>query len=102
MKRMSGEEETKYLIMIKVLSLRKMAHILSFQCFISLFHEETGLMSYVSVALREKSLRCKIRSDRNRAVQPQKMTRDLRIKGVKELYYPCREIKCAEQLRGYS
>ena len=43
------------------------------------------------------------RSDTNRAVQQQKMTRDLkfRIKEVGELYYLCSENKGADQLRGY-
>ena len=43
------------------------------------------------------------RSDTNRAVQSQKMARDLkfRIQEVKGLYYPCSENKDADQLRGY-
>ena len=42
------------------------------------------------------------KSDTNRAVQPQKMVRDLkfRIYEVEGLYYPCSENKCADQLRG--
>ena len=42
-------------------------------------------------------------SDTNRAVQPQKMARDLkfRIYVVEEVYYPCSENKGADQLRGY-
>ena len=41
-------------------------------------------------------------SDTNRAVQPHKMARGLkiRIKKVEELYYPCSENKGADQLRG--
>ena len=44
------------------------------------------------------------RSDTNRAVQQQKMARDLkfRIKEVGELYYLCSENKGADQLCGYS
>ena len=43
------------------------------------------------------------RSDTNRAVQSQKMVRDLkfRIEEVEGLYYPCSETKGADQLRGY-
>ena len=42
-------------------------------------------------------------SDTNRAVQPQKMARDLKfwIYVVEEVYYPCSENKGADQLRGY-
>ena len=42
-------------------------------------------------------------SDTNRAVQPQKMARDLKfqIEEVEGLYYPCSENKGADQLRGY-
>ena len=42
------------------------------------------------------------RSDTNRAVQPQKMARDLKfqIQEVEGLYYLCSENKGAEQLRG--
>ena len=44
-----------------------------------------------------------IRSDTNRAVQPQKMTRDLKfwLQKVEERYYPSSENKGADQLRGY-
>ena len=43
------------------------------------------------------------RSDTNRPVQAQKMARDWKfwIEKVEELYYPCRENKGADQLRGY-
>ena len=42
-------------------------------------------------------------SDTNRAVQPQKMARSLKVRvyEVEGLYYPCSENKGAEQLRGY-
>ena len=42
-------------------------------------------------------------SDTNRAVQSQKMVRNLkfRIKEEDELYYPCRENKGADQLCSY-
>ena len=48
------------------------------------------------------SLGVLIRSDTNRAVQPQKMTVGLkfRIYEVEELYYPCSGNKGADQLRG--
>ena len=41
--------------------------------------------------------------DTNRAVEPQKMVRDLkfRILVVEGLHYPCSENKGADQLRGY-
>ena len=44
-----------------------------------------------------------LRGFRNRAVQPQKMTRGLkfRIQEVEGLYYPCSENKGADQPRGY-
>ena len=43
------------------------------------------------------------RSDTNQAVQSQKMVRGWKfwIKKVEELYYPSRENKGADQLRGY-
>ena len=43
------------------------------------------------------------RSDTNRAVQAQKMARDMKfwIKKVEELYYSCSENKGADQLRSY-
>ena len=43
------------------------------------------------------------RSNTNRAVQPQKITRSLKfwIKKVEELYYPCSENKGADQLCSY-
>ena len=43
------------------------------------------------------------RSDTNRAVQPQKMTRDLksRVKKEEGLYCLCSETKGADQLRGF-
>ena len=43
------------------------------------------------------------RSDTNQAVQPMKMARGLKfsIKEVQVLYYPSRENKDADQLRGY-
>ena len=42
-------------------------------------------------------------SDTNRAVQPQKVARDLkfRTEEVEGLYYPCSENKGADQLGGY-
>ena len=44
-----------------------------------------------------------IRSDRNQAVQPQKMARDLKfwIKKVEGLYYLCSENKGTDQLCSY-
>ena len=43
------------------------------------------------------------RSDTDRAVEPQKTARSLklRIKEVEELYFPSSENKGADQLRGY-
>ena len=43
------------------------------------------------------------RSDKNRAVQPQKMARGLKFRILEEegLYYTCSENKDADQLRGY-
>ena len=43
------------------------------------------------------------RSDTNRAVQPQKTVRDLKFSIYEEekLYFPSRENKGADQLRGY-
>ena len=50
-----------------------------------------------------QSLGFPIRSDTNRAVQPQKMARCLKfqIKEVEGLYYPCSENKGADQICGY-
>ena len=44
------------------------------------------------------------RSDTNRAVQPQNMSRGLKFRNKEEdgLYYPCSENKGADQLRGYA
>ena len=44
-----------------------------------------------------------IRSDTNRAVQPQKIARGLKFQIYieEELHYPCGENKGADQLRGY-
>ena len=52
--------------------------------------------------MKNRSLGFPTRSDTNRAVQPQMMSRGLkfRIKVVEGLYYPCSENKGAKQLRG--
>ena len=53
--------------------------------------------------MRKPSSGFPTRSDTNRAVWPQKMTRGLkfRIWVVEELHYPYGENKGADQLRGY-
>ena len=52
--------------------------------------------------MRKRSSGFPTRSHTNRAVQPQKTVRGLklRIKGVEGLYYLCSENKGADQLRG--
>ena len=64
-------------------------------------------LSYVlyemSLVLENRSSGLPTRSDTNRAVQSQKIARDLKflILEVEGLYYPCSENKGADQLRGY-
>ena len=50
-----------------------------------------------------QSSRFPTKSDRNRAVQSQKMVRGWKswIQKVEELYYPCSKNKGADQLRSY-
>ena len=53
--------------------------------------------------MRKPVLGFSTRSDKNQAVQLQKMARGLKfpIQEVEGLYYPCSENKSADQLRGY-
>ena len=52
---------------------------------------------------RNRSSGFPTRSDTNQAVYPQNMSRCLKFQfyEVEGLYYPCSEIKGADQLRGY-
>ena len=59
--------------------------------------------NHMSHIIRKPAMWFLNRSDKNRAVQAQKIARGwkFQIKKVEELYYPCRENKGADQLRGY-
>ena len=58
---------------------------------------------YLRLIVRKSVFGFPTRSNTNQAVYPLKMARGLevRIQEVEGLYYPCRENKGADQLRGY-
>ena len=58
---------------------------------------------YMSLVVRKPVFRVSDQVDTNRAVQPQKIARGLKlqIEEVEGLYYQCGENKGTDQLRGY-